>query len=181
MAVLRHLAIAVTLAALATGVMPGRPVAATLSEYELKAAFLVNFAKFVEWPASAFASPSAPVTLGVVGDDPFGSDLDDATRGKLIGIRPMVVKRVDWRDDLSRFHIVFVSVSELWRYKDILRSLDSSTALTVSDIKGFGTDGGIITFVDDNNRIRFAVNGAAAQRRGLKISSKLLSLATVVH
>lgn len=163
-----------------SGVVPRRAVAAA-SEYEIKAAFLVNFAKFVEWPATAFYAIEAPVRIGVVGDDPFGADLDKTVRGKLFGSRPMDVRRQEWRDDLTRFHIVFISGSEKRRLAEILRPLESTSVLTVSDMGDFCSQGGVIAFVNVDQRIRFEVNGAAARRRGLKISSKLLSLATTVY
>jgi hypothetical protein len=158
-----------------------RTLAAGLSEYEVKAAFLVNFAKFIEWPASVFKSAEAPLTIAVVGDDPFGADLDDAIRGKLVAGRSMAVKRVEWRDDLTPFQMVFISTSERLRVKDIVRRLDGASVLTVSDLDSFCSSGGLIAFVNVGDRIRFEVNAEAAQRRGLKISSKLLTLATSVH
>jgi hypothetical protein len=141
----------------------------------------VNFAKFIEWPAASFHSASAPLSIGVVGDDPFGADLNDAVSGKLVDRHPMAVKRVDWRDDLGQFQIVFIGASEKPRLKDILHRLESSAVLSVSDIENFCGNGGLIAFVNVNDRIKFQVNADAAQRRGLKISSKLLSLATSVH
>jgi hypothetical protein len=155
--------------------------AAATSEYEVKAAFLVNFAKFVEWPASVFGSAAAPVLIGVVGDDPFGRGIDDAVRGKFLDGRSITVERVDWREDLTGFQIVFISGSEQRRLKDILRPLESTSVLTVSDMGDFCRNGGVIAFVSVDQRVRFEVNGAAARRQGLKVSSKLLSLATTVY
>jgi hypothetical protein len=158
-----------------------RVMANELSEYQLKAAFLANFAKFVEWPTQSFPDGTAPVSIGIVGDDPFGRDIDETINGKLLQGHPMAVKRVDWRDDLAAFHMVFVSASEKRRLPDILQRMESSSVLTVSDLEGFCGAGGIIAFVMDRDRIRFEVNVEVAQRHGLKISSKLLSLATNVH
>jgi hypothetical protein len=158
-----------------------RIMAAGLSEYQLKAAFLSNFAKFVEWPVRTFPDGVAPVLVGIVGDDPFGQDIDDTFKGKLLQGHPMSVKRVGWRDDLTGFHILYVSASEKRRLDDILDRVKSSSALTVSDLEGFCDSGGVIAFVMDQDRIRFEVNVEIAQRQGLKVSSKLLSLATRVH
>lgn len=154
---------ALALAAALTSAMPARAASGELSEYEVKAAFLVNFAKFTEWPAAAFGGTSTPLQVGIVGNDPFGAGLDDAVRGKLIGGRSMAVKRVDWRDDLTAFHIVFISSSEKRRLKDILRRLDASAVLTVSDIDTFISDSGLIAFVNQSNRIRFEVNAGATR------------------
>ena len=150
-----------------------------MSEYALKAAFLVNFAKFIDWPEPAFAGSAGALMIGVVGTDPFGSDLDEAIKGKLIGTHPIVAKRIDWRDDMSHFQLIFIGVSEKRSLSGILRRLDSSTAVTVSDIDRFCDAGGIIAFVPRNNQIRFEINVQAAQKRNLKISSKLLSLALI--
>jgi hypothetical protein len=142
---------------------------------------MMNFVNFTEWPVHSFPDGLAPILVGVVGDDPFGRDLDNTVKGKSLSGHRMIVKRVDWRDELNGFHILFISASEQRHLADILRKLESSSALTVSDLDGFCAAGGMIAFVTDNERIRFEVNADIAQRRGLKISSKLLSLATNVH
>jgi hypothetical protein len=160
------------------GTIP-RVTAQAMSEYQLKAAFLVNFGKFIDWPDPAFASSTSPFVIGVVGDDPFGGDLDKAIAGKLVGAHPIVAKRVNSNDDMADLELVFIGSSETPRLADILRRLNSSSAVTVSDIDRFCDAGGIIAFVVDNNRIRFEVNLDAAQKRNVKISSKLLSLALI--
>src|SRR5688572_8902234 len=106
MATLRNRAavLALALAVPFSGIVPDRVQTAT-SEYEVKAAFLINFAKFVEWPASSFDTATTQLRIGVVGDDPFGVSLDNAARGKVLDGREMAVKRLDWRDDLTGFHI----------------------------------------------------------------------------
>jgi hypothetical protein len=177
----RHLSIALVLCWGVLTVPSSRVVAKELSEYQLKAAFLMNFANFTEWPVHSFPDGLASVFIGVVGDDPFGRDLDNSVKDKVLSGHPITVKRVDWRDELQGFHILFVSASEQRHLTDILRKLESSSALTVSDLDGFCTAGGMIGFVVDKDRVRFEVNADIAQRRGLRISSKLLSLATNVH
>lgn len=160
-------------------VLPRRVTAEAMSEYQLKAAFLVNFGKFIEWPEPEFSSTTVPFVIGVVGDDPFGGDLDTAIQGKSIGAHPVVARRINSSDDMGGLELVFIGASEKPRLADILRRLNSSSAVTVSDIDRFCDAGGIIAFVVDNNRIRFEVNMDAAQKRNLKISSKLLSLALI--
>jgi hypothetical protein len=177
-AVLKTLAAVMAVSLCVLNAAPGLGAEA-MSEYELKAAFLVNFAKFIDWPEPAFASSAAALVIGVVGTDPFGSDLDEAIKGRQIGTHPIVAKRIDWRDDMSHFQLIFIGVSEKRSLSSILRRLDSSTAVTVSDIDHFCDAGGIIAFVAKNNQIRFEVNVEAAQKRNLKISSKLLSLALI--
>jgi hypothetical protein len=166
-----------TLLALIATPTTSTSVADGLSEFQVKAAFIVNFARFVEWPASAFDAPSAPFVMGILGDDPFGTDLDQAVRDKMIGGHPILVKRIEDGDDLVRFHLVFIAGSEKRRLKDHLTRLGTGAVLTVSDLDGFCANGGLIGFVTVNDRIRFKVNASSAQRHGLKISSKLLTLA----
>jgi hypothetical protein len=177
----RRFTLALVLCAEALSLLSSRAGANELSEYQLKAAFMMNFANFTEWPVHSFPDGLAPVLVGVVGDDPFGRDLDNTVKGKSLEGHPMTVKRVDWRADLKAFHILFISASEQRRLPDILRKLESSSVLTVSDIDGFCVAGGMIAFVVENNRVHFEINADLAQRRGLKVSSKLLSLATNLH
>ncbi|GAC1456086.1 MAG: hypothetical protein PVSMB1_05690 [Gemmatimonadaceae bacterium] len=179
MAVLRTLALVTALSLCLPNPVPGLATAEPMSEYALKAVFLVNFAKFIDWPDPAFSGSDAALAIGVVGNDPFGSDLDDAIKGKLVGTHSIVAKRIDWRDDMSHLSLIFIGASEKRRLPDILRRLDTSTAVTVSDIDRFCDAGGIIAFVVKNNQIRFEVNVEAAQKKNLKISSKLLSLALI--
>jgi hypothetical protein len=153
----------------------------SLSEYEVKAGFLVNFAKFVTWPADAFASPTAPIVIGIVGDDPFGAVLDDAARTQRVGDRPIQVKRVGTRDELSAYHVVFVSASEEKQLGAIIKRLEQTRALTVSDIERFCSGGGVIGFVSERSRVRFEINVGAADARGLKISTRLMALASKVY
>jgi hypothetical protein len=177
----RRLIVALALCAGALSLLSSRAVANELSEYQLKAAFMVNFANFTEWPVHSFPDGLAPVLVGVVGDDPFGHDLDRIVKGKSLSGHPMTVKRVDWQADLNAFHILFISASERRRLPDILHRLESSSVLTISDIDGFCAAGGMIAFVVENDHVRFEINADIAQRRGLKVSSKLLSLATNLH
>ena len=153
--------------------------AQTMSEYQLKAAFLVNFGKFIDWPEAEFSSSNVPFVIGVIGADPFGDDLDEAIKGKSIGAHPIVARRISSGGDTSGLELAFIGSSEKTRLAETLRRLNASSAVSVSDIDRFCEAGGIIAFVVDNNRIRFEVNVDAAQKRNLKISSKLLSLALI--
>jgi hypothetical protein len=154
--------------------------AAPLNEYAVKAAFLYNFAKFIEWPAGAFAAADSPVVIGVLGSDPFGALLDDTTRGERVDGRDIVVERLKWDDDLTRSHILFISPSEQRRLPQLIDRLHRSSVLTVGEDDEFVRHGGIIRFRTDDYRIRFAINVRSAERARLKISSKLLSLATII-
>jgi len=150
-----------------------------VEEYKVKAAFLYNFTKFVEWPDSAFRDPSAPFVVAVLGDDPFGDALD-VLKGKTAQGRPIVVRRAASLDALGRFHLLFVATSEKSRLESVLPAAEAMHALTVGDAPGFRSQGGVIQLVRDGDRIGFEVNPDASRRAGLKISSKLLGLARAV-
>lgn len=159
-----------------------RPVMAQegASEYEVKAAFLFNFAKFVEWPEDAFADPYSPVVIGIIGQDPFNGALDRTISGKSVNGRSLTIKRLSQSQELKTCHIIFVCSSERKRLSQILTSLIGTSVLTVSDMDDFAYAGGVINFVLDNNKVKFQVNSTAAARARLRISSKLLTLARKV-
>ncbi len=149
-------------------------------EYQVKAAFLYNFAKFVEWPAEAFADASAAIHLCVVGEDPFGESLEQIVRGKAIQGRPLAIMRLKSDQDPRTCQILFISSSEKQRFGQILARLRESSVLTVGETQHFAQLGGIINFVLEESKVRFEINANAAERARLKISAKLLSLARIV-
>jgi len=149
--------------------------------YEVKTAFLFNFAKFIDWPTSSFASPQAPFTICVLGQDPFGNNLDDTMRGKMIGDRAVAVRRLRDKAEGRRCQIVFVSSSESTHLVEIVGSLQGAPVLLVGETNGFATLGGTIEFTLQDKRVRLAINTDAVDRSGLKFSSKLLALAKIVH
>jgi uncharacterized protein DUF4154 len=150
------------------------------SVYQVKAAYLFNFAKFVEWPEEAFADPLAPIVIGIVGDDPFGDALPQVVSGKTVQGRDLIIRKYRAGEDLRGSHILFISASEKKRLPQILSSLHGSCVLTVADMDGFLEEGGMILLVSEENRVRFAINADAANQAKLKLSSKLLSLARAV-
>jgi hypothetical protein len=150
-----------------------------LSEYQVKAAYLFNFLKFVEYPSESFADPLAPIVIGVVGDDPFGDALPQVVIGKTVQGRDLVIHVYRPSEDFRGAHILFISASERKRLPMILSSLRGSSVLTVADTAGFLDAGGMIQFLNENGRVRFAINVNETGRARLKISSKLLSLARV--
>lgn len=159
----------------------GRAQTEAPGEYQLKAAFLFNFAKFIDWPATSFATPQSPFTICILGTDPFGHAMDDALQGKTVGDRPVTVKRSKDLADARRCQMVFVSSSEKRRVREILGSLRGTNALVVGESEGFAEAGAAVQFTIEDDRVRFLINTDAAARAGLKVSSKLLSLARVVH
>jgi YfiR/HmsC-like len=150
------------------------------SEYDVEAAYLFNFGKFVAWPASA-SSPHRPLTICVLGEDPFGSALDRIVAGEKIGGRAVVDKKISNADAAHACSILYVSSSEATRIDKILAALKDAPVLTVSDIPDFAQRGGIIQFVLRDNRVRFLVNLGPAQHEGLSLSSELLKVAVSVQ
>jgi hypothetical protein len=149
-------------------------------EYQVKAAFLYNFAKFVEWPSSSFSDATAPLRICVLGQDPFGEELRDIANDKTVNGRKLQVSPVADLRAARTCHILFIASSEKAQVKQALEGLRGSDALTVGDTKGFVEQGGMINFVLENDRVRFEVNHKAADQAGLKVSSKLLNVARSV-
>lgn len=152
----------------------------TAGEYQVKAAFLFNFAKFVEWPPSSFSDASAPLRICVFGRDPFGQELRDMTNDRSINGRRLEVNHVVDLRDARSCHILFIASSGGTPVKQIIEGLHGASVLTVGDTKGFAEQGGMINFVLENDRVQFEVSRKAAEQAGLKISSKLLSVAKLV-
>jgi hypothetical protein len=153
------------------------------SEYLIKAGFIYNFAKFVEWPPATFAQPDSPIVIGVLGTDPFGNVLDRIVEDKKIGARGFVVRRYKWGKDLKDLKdckILFVSGSEKAHIDEILLSVKGLPILTVGETPGFAERGGVIRFTLEDNRVRFEVNVDAAHQAELNISSRLLTLAKII-
>lgn len=150
-------------------------------EYQLKAAFLFNFAKFVDWPPGAFPAPDAPINLCVIGHDPFGPALDELLRGKTINNRPLVPHRIANASELKGCHLVFISLQDEKQLPEILLALKGASSLLVGEAPDFTERGGAIQFFIENNKLRFAINVDAVQRAHLQASAKLLALAKIVH
>jgi len=166
------------LIAVACGLAGPAAARAQALEYEVKAAFLYNFTKFVEWPPSAFAEGNAPLRICVLGEDPFGRNLQTVPGEEVEG-HPLIVMRPETLAKAAGCQVLFVSRSERERLPQILAPLKSSPVLTVGDGKGFLDQGGIVNFILEGSRVRFEINPAAAEQAGLKISSKLLRLARI--
>jgi hypothetical protein len=168
--------------ALAVGLATAVASAASKSptEHQVKAAFLYNFANFVEWPAAALGPAGSPLKVCVLGADPFGGALDEAFRDQVVQGRKVLIVRGQTLDALGRCHILFLPQAEQGRWRDMVRELRSVPTLTVGDGPPLAREGGIINFVIEAQRVRFEINPTAAEQAGLRISSKLLTLAKVV-
>jgi len=158
--------------------LPARGQERKLGEYEVKAVFIYNLAKFVEWPDKSLDN-SSTLTLYILGDDPFGYYLD-AIRGKLIKGKRLVVKQIESPDALKNVGILFVSSSEKEQLHDILNVISSLPILTVGDTRSFAKRGVMVNLYIENNKIRFEINMEAANRAGLKISSNLLRMGNII-
>jgi YfiR/HmsC-like len=146
-------------------------------EYQLKAVFLFNFAQFVDWPAKAFPEPQPSLIIGVLGDDPFGSYLDETVRGEKANNRPLLVQRYRRVGDIKTCHVLFISRSESDRLEQILTGLKGRNILTVGDLEDFALHGGMIQLLTEKNKIRMRINLGAVKAANLTISSKLLRVA----
>jgi hypothetical protein len=157
------------------------PAAAqAVNEYQVKAAFLYNFARYVEWPAQAFNSANDPIVICVAGQSPFGAWLEEAVSGKSLAGRRLVVRENSAFGPKCNCQILFVTAAERKRFHSAVGELRDSAVLTVGDSPGFTKDGGVINLRVEDGKVRFEINVEAAEQEHLRISSKLLSLAEIV-
>lgn len=164
---------------LLTAVLPAQAGQRDTSEYHVKAAFLYNFAKFVEWPDNAFTNPEAPMAFCVIGADSFGTSLYDL-QGKRVKNHPVSVQRIDAAADARTCHVLFISAADNQRMAEIIAAVKGSPVLVVGDAERFARRGGIIGFLTERNRVAFEINAGAAKGAGLTVSSQLLKLARTV-
>jgi hypothetical protein len=160
-----------TLVALATVAQPIRP-----TDTEVKAAYVFNLARFVNWPADAFEAPQSPFVFAVLGDDIMLEVLRDVVRGKTVRGRPVVVEECQRARDL-RAHVLFIGSRESFVLPRLLRELDDRPILTVADMEDFAERGGMVSFLLERQRVRFDVNNVQARHSGLEISSEVLKIA----
>jgi hypothetical protein len=158
--------------------LPARGQERKPGEYEVKAAFIYSLAKFVEWPGKSLDNIST-LTLYIIGDDPFGTDID-AIRDKLIKGKRITIKQIDSPDALKNAGILFISSSEKQQLRNILKGISGLPILTVGDTKSFAQRGVMVNFYIENSKIRFEINMEAANLAGLKISSNLLRMGTII-
>jgi hypothetical protein len=186
MKLLRVLSAALALGAGAAGVhpqaalpQPQEPPA--LPEYVVKAGFLFNFAKYVEWPAEAFDKADTPISIGIVGADPFGDGLEKTLKNKTVRNRSFVVLRFPDRSGLQRCHILFIPRTEKENLAAILKQVESWPVLTVGEDDGFSRAGGTTNILIEKEKPRLEVNPDAAERARLTIDPKLLKVAAIVR
>lgn len=150
------------------------------TEYEVKAAFLYNFARFVTWPDTAFAKDNSPFIIGLFGTDPFGQTLSQTITGKTTQSRPFQIRHITKIEDATQCHILFISDPPQKQLQALLHQMLSLPILTIGEQDGFCQIGGMINFVIEERHVRFEINPEAAERANLVISSRLLRLARIV-
>lgn len=150
------------------------------TKYQIEAAFIYNFARFVDWPTQAFTDASSPMIIGLLGKNRFGTDLAQAISGKMIGTHPLEFRQCASLAEATHCQVLFISDSEKGRLSKILPALDGASTLTVSETDNFLAAGGMINLRIVDDKMRFDINNSAAKSAGLTISSKLLTLAVSV-
>jgi len=162
------------------GANAGFAADSAFTEYQVKALFLMNFTKYVDWPATAFAETNSPISIGVYGENKFGDDLPKAVVSRSVNGRSIMIRQIGSTNDLAKCHILFISSSEQKNLGKILAQTRGLPVLTVGESEQFTEQGGDINFVKKDGKIRLEINLQAAQEAKLQISSKLLSVADVV-
>jgi hypothetical protein len=162
------------------GANPGRGAEPAFTEYQVKALFLLNFTRYVEWPAASFAETNTPIVIALYGEDKFGDELKKAVESKLVAGRTIVIRPVENDDEAAKCHLLYLNVSDKKRLGEILAKVKGLPVLTVGQTDQFMEQGGMINFVKKEGRVRLEINLDAARQANLQISSKLLSVADVV-
>lgn len=150
------------------------------TEYKLKAAYLYQFTKFTQWPDRRFTNRDSPIQICILGTNPFGKSLDSFSSRASQG-RTLSIKYLPSLHNVLSCHVVFISRSETKRLTQILRRIENAPILSVSDINNFAQRGGIIGFVPKQRKVGLEINVGASRTSGIKISSKLLEVATLVQ
>lgn len=153
-------------------------VLASRDEYQVKAAFLLNFAKLVKWPESVWPAAGEPIVLGVMGEESVTKAMSEKLAGAKVGDHPVAVRILSRSSEVAGCHIVFMATGH--DNRAILKAARSHAALSVGESEGFATRGGVINFFNEGKKLRFEINTTAAAEAGLKISSRLLRLAKLV-
>ncbi len=150
------------------------------SEYEVKAGFMYNFPKFIEWPVDALSDANRVITLCVVGTDPFGKALS-AIDSKTVQTRRLEIRYPGRTKDLKMCNILFISGSEKDNLSQILETVKGTAILTIGDTKGYAQQGVMINFIMEQNKVGFEINTESARRAKFAVSSKLLKLAKAIY
>ncbi len=169
--------IAMSLGAIASPALAQAPA----SEAQVKAAFVYNFLKFIEWPSNTFVGPQDSLIVGIIGGGATASATARLLEGKLVSGRPIGIRRLDAGDAIGAFHAVFIGEVEPRSAARTLSAVEADAILSIGEDAGFVHRGGIIGLLVEGQKVRFEINAEAAERASLKISSKLLALARIVN
>ena len=159
----------------------GRAQGRQVTESQVMAVFLFNFTQFTEWPKNAFASPEAPLVIGIVGNDPFGRYLEETVFGEAVHGHPIIVERYKTPADIRNCHVLYISERDKDKLAEVLNSVRNKSILTISDHSDFSKMGGMIAFKKKNNKIKLQANPGAAKAAGLILSSKLLRVSDIIN
>lgn len=149
------------------------------SKYQVKAAYIYNFAKFIKWPESAFSDTTAPLIIGVLGQNPFAGKLKPLN-SKLVRQRPIEIKYFETLEEVRSCQLLYIDTSEPGELESILTKLKIKPVITIGENKDFASRGGVIQFVTVRGRLRFIINLDIAKSNKVQIDAQLLSLATKV-
>ncbi len=167
------------------GAMLSEPVlslgrAATVpNEYSLKAVFLYNFCRFIDWPGAAFTSAGDPLVIGILGADPFGALLEEAVQGETSHGRSIRIEHFRSIREIRRCHVLFLGAGESGRLHEILAAVAGTSIVTVGETTDFVDQGGMIALTTDQNRVRLVINPNTLRNANLNVSSKLLRVAEI--
>ncbi|HWN95716.1 MAG TPA: YfiR family protein [Methylomirabilota bacterium] len=177
---IRRAVMLMVLMGLVIGVNRGWGAETSLAEYRVKSLFLFNFATYVDWPANAFATASAPFVIGLIGDEKFAAVLAQTVEGKTVSGRRIVMQPIETEDDFGKCHILFIDEPDQKRLGEILDKVKTLPVLTVGETDRFMERGGVINLVKRQGKVRLDINLDAARQAQLAISVRLLSVADVV-
>jgi hypothetical protein len=166
---------------LAGGAPPAQAQDDGVLERQVKAAFLYKFTGFVSWPSGSFASPDTPLIIGVIGDDQLAAETAQIVAGRTVDGRPLAVRRLNPTESAAGVHILFVARPETARFAQIAKALPPTPMLVVTESEAAFKQGSAINFVLQDGRVRFDVSVEAAERRGARLSSRLLAVARTVQ
>jgi hypothetical protein len=180
MSMLRQVGAVIGIAVLSIACSVAPASAQSVTDDQVKAAYVFNFAKFIQWPAEVFATADAPMNFCVLGRSPVVDELDSSMTGKSVNGHAIVVKHLHGPDEIKGCHLIFLAASAGKQQQKLIQAAKGSTVLLIAETPGFAHAGGTINFIMENGRLIFEVNISAAESAHLKISSKLLALARIV-
>lgn len=177
---LRHIELSIGIALLGISLSVASASAQSVTDDRVKAAYIFNFAKFIEWPPQVFTAKESPMNFCVLGRSPVVDELDSSIGGKSVNGHTIMIKHLHGPDEIKDCHLIFLAASAGKQQQKLIEAAKGSAVLLVAETPGFARSGGTINFITESGRLLFEVNINAAESAHLKISSKLLALARIV-